>query len=149
MGQAQEEVRAVKTKPGRLMQSGWLITENSASRKRPRRRPARPQASLIRGRVAWGWPQALLQLVLRGDEVGRESSAPGQYEGTRPALKGWWQGRLGILGLPARDGVPLRPWSPERGSEAGSRSLVLPPGGDDWDDRRPRARRIFISHWSV
>ena len=99
--------------------------------------------------MAWGWPQALLQLVLSGDEVGRESSAPGQYEGTRPALKGRWQGRLGILGLPARDGVPLRPWSRERGSEAGLRSLVLPPGGDGWDDRKPRARRIFISHSRV
>ena len=64
---------------------------------------------------------------------------------TRPALKGLWHGRLGILGLPARDGGPLRPLSPEGGSEAGSRSLVLPPGGDDWDGRRQRARRIFTS----
>lgn len=39
---------------------------------------------------------------------------------------------------------PLRQRSPEAGSEAAPRSLVLPPGGDDWDGRRPRTRRIFF-----
>ena len=43
------------------------------------------------------------------------------------------------------DGGPLRPRSPKGGSEAAPRSLVLPPGGDDWDGRRPRTRRVFIS----
>ena len=39
---------------------------------------------------------------------------------------------------------PLRQRSPEAGSEAAPRSLVLPPCGDDWDGRRPRTRRIFF-----
>ena len=58
--------------------------------------------------------------------MGREASAPGQYEGARPALKGLWQGRLGILGLPARDGGPLRPLSPREEARLASAAWCCP-----------------------